>query len=137
MIVLVNLACAGVCAVAYAGRDQIPHSTAAGKRKADGGQTRDSGRSEIYTLRISSIGNDDNTSYQTCPALGSYDSTKSCSARTACQTRCSDRSQTSRADNCCRTACRASRTTEAHWSSADSVGLADGCEIQKGIRLGH
>ena len=43
----------------YAGRNQIAHSTAAGERKADGGQARNPGRSKIYILRFRSIRSSD------------------------------------------------------------------------------
>jgi hypothetical protein len=61
----------------YAGRNQIPYSTAPGESETDGGSARNAGRSEIHTFRFGSIGNE-NDSYQAFSTLRDIDSYQSC-----------------------------------------------------------
>jgi hypothetical protein len=60
----------------YAGRNQIPLVTAAGRgTETDGGQARNPGRSESYTLRFGSVRNN-HDSRQTFSAIRDFNSSE-------------------------------------------------------------
>jgi hypothetical protein len=71
----------------YAGRNQIPLVTAAGRgTEADGGSARNSGWSEIHTLRIGSI-RDKNNSNQAVSSIRDSNTDDSCKTRASCSQR--------------------------------------------------